>query len=156
MCLIPNEAQEKVSNIYTHKYFIFPKKIQNINKMMNGGHLLENNFSTIYIYIWNYFIYIYIYIVSHFYSYILTFSFFIQTNLNSQGNAWNHYYPFCFLGCWITLCLFIWFFFFWFKVEMDIYCVTNLLMLQLRIWLSLQFIKVNVATLEQFPLLYFK
>ena len=52
-----------------------------------------------------------LFIVLHFYSYILTFSFIIQTNLNSQGNAWNHYYPFCFLGCWITLCLFVFFFF---------------------------------------------
>ena len=71
----------------------------------------------IYIYMKLFYIYIYIYIVSHFYSYILTFSFFIQTNLNSQGNAWNHYYPFCFLGCWITLCLFIWFFFFGLKLK---------------------------------------
>ena len=112
MCLIPNEAQEKVSNIYTHKYFILPKKIQNINKMMNGGHLLENNYSTIYIYMKLLFIYTYrerereresarkerfgrpieIFVCPMpppmpFYSYILTFSFIIQTNLNSQGNA---------------------------------------------------------------------
>ena len=112
MCLIPNEAHEKVSNKYTHKYFILPKKIQNINKMMNGGHLLENNYSTIYIYMKLLFIYIYIEREREresarkerfgrpieifvcpmpppmpFYSYILTFSFIIQTNLNSQGNA---------------------------------------------------------------------
>ena len=60
VCRIPNEAHEKVSNKYTHKYFILPKKIQNINKMMNGGHLLENNFSTIYIYMKLFYIYIYI------------------------------------------------------------------------------------------------
>ena len=112
VCLIPNEAHEKVSNIYTHKYFILPKKIQNINKMMNGGHLLENNYSTIYIYMKLLFIYTYrerereresarkerfgrpieIFVCPMpppmpFYSYILTFSFIIQTNLNSQGNA---------------------------------------------------------------------
>ena len=56
-----------------------------------------------------------LFIVLHFYSYILTFSFIIQTNFNSQGNAWNHYYPFCFLGCWITLSLFCFFVFFFQK-----------------------------------------
>ena len=65
-----------------------------------------------------------LFIVLHFYSYILTFSFIIQTNFNSQGNAWNHYYPFCFLGCWITLSLFCFcfcFLFFFFQKSWNWY-----------------------------------
>ena len=98
------------------------------------------------IYIWNYYLYIYrereresarkerfgrpieIFVCPMpppmpFYSYILTFSFIIQTNLNSQGNAWNHYYPFCFLGCWITLSLFCFcfcFLFFFFSKKLKL------------------------------------